>query len=180
MKFITSNEHKYTEVKQVFDLHGLEITHTKMKYVELQADSIEDIAMASAGQLATIISGDFIIEDAGLEIEALNGFPGPYSSYVFGTLGWEGILDLMKETGNRKASFRSVFVLHQDNQFHLFSSTCNGTINFDGIGTHGFGFDPIFVPEGSTKTFAEMSDEEKNTFSHRSKSIIKVINYLKQ
>ena len=122
------------------------------------------------------------MEDAGLFIKSLEGFPGVYSSYVFFTVGLNGILKLMAglEAEKRKASFKSVFAFSEPNQEPiLFIGECNGLISNEEKGTRGFGYDPIFIAEGETKTFAEMETKEKNRFSHRGKSLELVVNYFK-
>lgn len=179
LKFITSNEHKFKEVQAIFSKNNLEIEHLPMKYTELQADSTEQIAMASATSLSTIIKGDFLIEDSGLSVKVMKNFPGPYSSYVYQTIGWRGILKILDGEEDRQAFFNSVFVLYKEGKFHMFSGNCSGKIASEGRGKSGFGFDPIFVPDGYNSTFAEMSDEEKNKISHRSISINKVLRFLK-
>ncbi len=179
LRFITSNKHKFSEVKHVFDEHNLKIEHLSMKYTELQADTTEQIALASAASLSTIIDGDFIIEDSGISVNALNNFPGPYSSYVYQTLGWQGILKLLGDKKDRDAYFTSVFVLYLNNEFSVFSGKCKGSIALEGRGHDGFGFDPVFIPENEMQTFAEMSDDLKNSISHRSVSIRKLIDFIK-
>lgn len=192
IKFITSNDHKFTEVKHVFEKNNLTVEHLKMKYTELQADSIEQIALASASSLSTIVEGDFMIEDAGLFVDSLNGFPGPYSSYIFQSIGCQGILDLLGENDNlelRQAYFASVFVMFKNGKFNVFKGRCDGIIPIDAFGKGGFGFDPIFIPADLNKlgdldktslTFAEMGDDEKNKISHRSRSITKLISFLNE
>ncbi len=115
-----------------------------------------------------------MVEDSGLYIRALNGFPGPYSSYVYKTIGYFGILKLMEDVTDRGAHFKSVVAFYDGNIYKIFIGTVYGEIINDARGYYGFGFDPIFKPEGSTrKTFAEMSLKEKCMYSHRAKSITK-------
>jgi len=119
------------------------------------------------------------VEDAGLFIDALNGFPGPYSSYVYRTIGVEGVLKLV-EGKSRGAAFVSVIALyHPGKGVRVFKGMCRGVIAQHPRGFSGFGFDPIFIPEGVGKTFAEMREDEKNKLSHRGEAARKLIEWLK-
>jgi XTP/dITP diphosphohydrolase len=115
------------------------------------------------------------VEDAGLFVEALNGFPGPYSKYVYNTVGVKGILKLMKNVENRKAYFMSVVAFGSpDEQPTCFIGKVNGTLSLQEMGTSGFGYDPIFVPsKGDGRTFAKMTTTEKNGYSHRTEALRK-------
>jgi len=170
--FLTNNTHKYEEVKPIAEKYGFQIRMYKdIEKVEIQSNDLLEIAKYAALHAYTKINKPLMVEDAGLFVHALNGFPGPYSSYVFKTIGYEGILKLLKNSSNREACFRSAVVLI----YEPFIITClgetTGTITTTPRGNKGFGFDPIFVPSGSTKTFAEMSINEKNMFSHRAKAV---------
>ena len=142
---------------------------------EIQNDDIENIAKASAMEAAEKCNLPVIVEDAGLFIDALGGFPGPYSSYVYRTIGTKGILKLMRGISQRKAHFRSV-VAYCDPKGSLrcFNGRADGRISRKERGTSGFGFDPIFESSsGRGKTFAEMTIREKNRYSHRAKALRK-------
>ncbi len=123
-----------------------------------------------------------IVEDAGLFIPALGGFPGPYSAYVHDTIGNGGILQLMRQLPNRGASFKSVIGLcRHGEEPKLFTGIVEGTITAEGRGTGGFGYDPIFEPkERDGRTFAEMNTDEKNQYSHRARALRKLVEYLKK
>jgi len=155
-----------------------DFSHLEMKYAEIQGDSSREIAVQSASTVMTYVNPPFILEDSGLFINSLGGFPGPYSSYIFGTLGWEGILKLVGDS--RVAKFYSVIVyVDDDRDIHVFVGEVMGKISGEGRGDGGFGFDPIFVPEGHEQTFAEMG-EEKNQISHRSRSVLSFLSYLEK
>lgn len=164
MKFITSNEGKFREARDIAKKFGIEIEWLKMEYEELQGFELEEIAKRSAEILAREIREPFFIEDSGLFIEALNGFPGPYSSYVFKTIGNRGILKLMDGISNRRAYFKAVVAYFDGSKVYIFDGRVDGEISKEIRGSKGFGFDPIFLYRG--KTFAEMG-EEKNLVSHR-------------
>ncbi len=184
VRFITSNKHKFEEIKALFEkkASNLELSWVKLKYPELQGNSLAEIAIGSLGTVLSALSinrGEYyFLEDAGLFINSLNGFPGPYSSYVFETLGWSGILSLLRDKKDRTAQFRSVCAVYYNGEIRTFTGSIKGSISPQGRGEQGFGFDPIFVPEGGDKTFAEMSLEEKNKFSHRIKSVSLMIDWI--
>jgi len=190
LNFITSNLHKFLEARTLIDQYTnqqnnleIEINHLKIKYPELQGSNLEEIAFSSLGMVLTTIDVNpkeaYFIEDAGLFIEPLNGFPGPYSSYIFSTIGWKGILKLLKNmSDNRNAYFKSVIAIYYNNKIKIFSGITFGQINNENSGTQGFGFDPIFSPNNLNKTFAEMTPKEKNQYSHRSKAIKKMLIWL--
>ncbi|WP_158828695.1 non-canonical purine NTP diphosphatase [Mucilaginibacter lacusdianchii] len=122
-------------------------------------------------------------DDSGLEIEALNNEPGVYSARYAGEHGnheanIEKVLNNLKGIENRKARFRTVISLIWNGEEHFFEGTVNGTIRHERVGAQGFGYDPIFEPEGYTITFAEMSMEEKNRISHRAIAMEKLIAFL--
>jgi XTP/dITP diphosphohydrolase len=173
--FVTHNEAKYKEAKQIGREYKLEIKWFDLEYQENQEDEIEKIALFSCKNLIKenpeITTKNFFLEDAGLFINALNGFPGPYSSYIFRKIGNEGILDLMKGKKNRNAFFKSVAALYWKGEIQLFQGITEGEITLTKKGNKGFGFDPIFQPDSSEITFAEMSLQTKNLYSHRQKSL---------
>ncbi|MEA1904286.1 MAG: XTP/dITP diphosphatase [Candidatus Hadarchaeota archaeon] len=179
LTFVTSNRHKFGEAERIAAKHGVELEHRDVPYIEIQADELEEIARPSAQQASALLRAPCFVEDAGLFIHALKGFPGPYSSYVFQTLGNEGILELMKGKKVRRAEFRSaVAYCEPGSRPIVFSGGARGTIAPEIRGEGGFGFDPIFVPqEGDGMTFAEISIDEKNKFSHRSRAIERFVKW---
>ncbi len=184
--FITTNSHKVKEIKDLADAESWNITirHRDYDYPELQLDEIEAVAQESANYIRekTGIEDSFFIEDSGLFIPALNGFPGPFSAFVFRTIGNEGILKLMadKKGEARKATFKTVVAFCEAPQKMpvLFVGIAEGRIVEEIRGSGGFGYDPIFEFQGAKKTFAEMSTEEKNHVSHRSRAFGKLLDYL--
>lgn len=175
--FITSNRHKYLEISSALSVYGYEITWKNLKYEEIQADSTIEVSLDSAAKLSKSITEDFFIEDTGLYIDQLNGFPGPYASYVASTIGNEGILRLLsgKERGAR---FITIITYHRKGKLEQFFGELKGNISQEPLGTGGFGYDPIFIPAGKELTLAEMSLTEKNQISHRSIATGKFANYL--
>jgi len=139
--------------------------------LEVQSDSLEEIARTSALDAVRRLRVAIVVEDAGLFVDALHGFPGPYSSYALRTIALRGILRLMEGVRNRRAVFKSV-VAYADptGNVRTFPGTVAGMISDEPRGTHGFGFDPIFIPDGRRRTFAEMTIDEKNEISHRAEA----------
>ena len=181
--FITSNKGKFLEAKEKLSAIDVNVIQKDLGYPEIQADSLEDVARFGVKHIQKTLNQPFIVEDAGLFIDALNGFPGIYSSYVFYTIGLTGILDLLRdvEKQKRRAHFRSVFAYGELGETpKLFVGECHGRVSIEELGNHGFGFDPIFIPDGDTRTFAQMEIHEKNCFSHRGKSLEKLMDFFKK
>jgi XTP/dITP diphosphohydrolase len=177
--FLASNNiHKFQESRLVLAEHKVALGMLRVKTAEIQSDNLKEIAATSAKDAFNMCHLPTIVEDAGLFVETLKGFPGPYAAYAYKTLGNTGILRLMKNEANRKAKFQSVIAYYDGRvgTSFCFEGEVNGTITTSertGDKTSGFGFDPIFQPDASTKTFAEMTAKEKNRFSHRAKAVNK-------
>lgn len=166
--FVSSNNHKYFEAKKILDSLGINLGFLKSNLEEIQSNSLCNIAMAKARDAFSKFKKPIIIEDDGLFIDSLEGFPGPYSSYVFKTIGNKGILNLLKN--NRKAKFVSIITYCDKTCLESFDGKLNGKISKTQKGK-GWGYDPIFIPNNSKKTFAEINN--KNELSHRYKSLKK-------
>lgn len=177
--FVTSNRYKFNEAKSLAHKYGIDLEHCDTPYIEIQADNLKDIANTSVQQACALISSACFIEDAGLFIDSLKGFPGPYSSFIFKTVGNEGILKLMKDEDNRRAEFRSVVgYCEPGHKPKAFKGKAKGIITEEKRGSRGFGFDPIFSPENTGGiTFSEMKLEMKNSFSHRSEAMEKLLKW---
>ncbi|MFW6040873.1 MAG: XTP/dITP diphosphatase [Thermoplasmatota archaeon] len=176
LNVITSNQGKYREYEKLLS----EFTKVKMLdigYPEIQAEKLEDVVKFALNQLENY--APLIIDDSGLFIEQLGGFPGVYSSYVMKTLGCEGIIRLLEGTENRNARFECV-IGYTGNKKKIFKGISKGEITKNKRGKRGFGYDPIFKPLGKNKTFAEMTIEEKNKISHRGKSMRSLVDFIKE
>jgi len=171
--FVTGNEGKVREVRALAGRFGLEIEHRRIPYLEIQAEDLREIAKVGVQQVFAILKVPCFVEDSGLFIHSLRGFPGPYSKYVFLTIGNRGVLKLMEGVEDRRAVFRSaVGYCGRDGRPLVFEGRVEGRISLEERGTGGFGFDPIFIPdEGDGRTLAEMSVEEKNSLSHRGRAM---------
>lgn len=168
--FATSNNNKFQEAKKILEDFGINLGFFKCKLEEIQSNSLKEIAKHKALQAFQKCQKPIIIEDDGLFIDTLNGFPGPYSSYVFKTIGNKGILQLLKQ--NRKAKFVSIISFYDKQNHKSFESKIDGMISKSIIG-FGWGYDPIFIPSKSIKTFAQ----SKNKISHRFKALRKFSNW---
>ena len=174
--FATGNLNKFTEARSILGKYRVAVGMLKLKGDEVQSESLQEIAEKSVKNAYEACHLPIFVEDAGLFIDALNGFPGPYAAYVYKTVHNRGVLKLMEEENNRKAIFQSFIAFcskETPNPVCFFGESKGEITQIQRIeaGKSGFGFDPIFQPEGSTKTFAEMSIEEKNGYSHRANAI---------
>jgi XTP/dITP diphosphohydrolase len=198
--FITSNKGKLLELQKKISTLGIDVTQLPIAYPELQADTIDEVARFGLdwilnqaenidAELEEYKTVDLIfLEDSGLFVHALGNFPGVYSKFTFNTIGYNSVLELMKNKPERSAHFESCIAASKPrvdkvdsegiSEIHNFKGTCYGLITNEPRGDKGFGFDPIFQPEGAKKTFAEMETEEKNKCSHRGMAMHKFVKFL--
>ena len=189
--FVSNNIHKYFEIKSI--LHDttidLDLHFYKQNIVEIQDEKIEEIAIEKAKSAYNIVKRPIIIEDDGLFINSLNGFPGQYSSYVFKSIGNRGILRLLEGSRARSAFFKSIFVYTNGIITRVFIGQINGKISST-ITDGGWGYDPIFIPlkdynddddNNNNKTFATLSKtNKKNELSHRRIALDKFVKWFHQ
>jgi XTP/dITP diphosphohydrolase len=177
--FATLNKNKFNEASRILEKYGYELVLFSFEKKELQSTDLGEIALQSALIAYTYVNAPVVVEDSGLFIKALNGFPGPFSSYVYKTIGVRGVLKLMEGVTDRSAYFESAVAIVMPPFERVFKGSVYGRIADSPRGTGGFGFDPIFIPENEDKTFAEMSVEEKNKYSHRARAFEKLGIWLK-
>jgi len=172
--FVTGNPHKLREARQAVRGSGVKFIMKDLDVDEPQSNSLRYISRACALQALKVLKAPLIVEDSGLFIHSLGGFPGPYSSYVFKTMGCEGLLKLLRGERDRRARFESVvaFASRSHESPVLFIGRVFGSMSERPRGDRGFGFDPIFRPRDHTSTFGEMTLEEKNALSHRSRALV--------
>lgn len=184
--FATNNEHKVKEIKSVVGDKLLVISLADAG-IEIDIPEPHDTLAKNASEKSSVIYSlthkNCFSEDTGLEVDSLNGEPGVRSARYAGEgNNFQSNINLLLQNlagkKNRKARFRTVISLIWEKKEFLFEGICKGTIIEKQIGTEGFGYDPIFIPDGSIKTFAEMSIEEKNQYSHRKKAISHLIQFL--
>jgi XTP/dITP diphosphohydrolase len=185
--FATGNQNKLREVRHlltdVYDVVGLEDLGETEELPETN-NTLEANALQKASYIKAKYGLDCFAEDTGLEIECLGGEPGVFSARYAGeqrdsAKNNELVLHKMANQSNRTARFRTVVALIKDGKTHLFEGNVNGTIRSESSGEEGFGYDPIFQPDGYGVTFAEMSVSQKNVISHRGKAIQKLVEFLK-
>ncbi|WP_406657989.1 XTP/dITP diphosphatase [Methanolobus sp. ZRKC2] len=175
--FVTGNKGKFSEVKEILAAKDIEVIQNSDGYPELQENELEPIAAYGAKWVAEKLGMPVMVDDSGLFIKALNGFPGPYSAFVEENLGNKRVLKLMEDEEDRTATFKSVIgYCEPGKEPEVFTGTVDGKISFEECGNGGFGYDPIFDYNG--KTFGELGNEEKNKLSHRRRALDKFLEWL--
>ena len=185
--FMTGNAGKVREAKHALEPLGFEVKQLIVEGVDIsepQCDDLEIVARSKLQQAQGHLPHQddaLMVEDAGLFVDALDGFPGVYSAYVLSTLGCNGVLKLMEENNNRHAEFQAVAALLLEGEVFISRGVCHGVLAAEASGEDGFGFDPIFVPDniemdGKTTTtngltFADVDLPLKEQFSHRRKAL---------
>ena len=186
--FATNNSHKLLEVKALLPQHIEALALNDIDcHEELPetGDTLEFNSRQKAKYVQDNYKIDCFADDTGLEVEALNGRPGVYSARYAGepsdsSRNIRKLLEEMNGKVNRKARFRTVVTLLLSNHEFVFQGVMEGTISLKPLGENGFGYDPVFIPDGYDITFAQMSANEKNAISHRSKAIRKLVDFLSQ
>ena len=184
--FATQNPHKIEEIKRLVDGHHELLTLHDLNFEkELPEHSLllEENAIEKVNFVYHQFKLNCFSEDTGIEVAALNGAPGALSARYAGEeknteKNIEKLLSDMKTATNRTARFRTVIALVMEGKEFLFEGVVKGTISFTKKGSAGFGYDPVFIPEGSDKTFAEMAIEEKSKISHRARAYNKLNEFL--
>lgn len=177
--FATGNAHKLREAGHILGAVGYCVEQIDCDYPELQADGLETISAYGAKWCAEHLNKPVMVDDSGIFIEVLEGFPGPYSRYVEDHLGNQKVLKLIEGETNRKAVFRTVVgYCEPGGEPHTFTGEVHGTIAFEERGTQGFGYDPIFLYKD--RTFGEIEDAQKNSVSHRGNAMRKFALWLKE
>ncbi|UOK43942.1 MULTISPECIES: non-canonical purine NTP diphosphatase [Flavobacterium] len=186
--FASNNKNKIKEIQQLLpdsiSILSLEDIGCNVDIPET-ADTIEGNAILKANYVTEHYGYPCFADDSGLEIEVLNGAPGVYSARFAGPQRSDDdninkVLDLLKNETNRKANFKTVIALNLNGEQHLFTGIINGKITNEPLGANGFGYDPIFIAEGFSDTFAQISLEEKSAISHRGRATTQLIAFLKQ
>jgi len=165
--FATSNEAKFNEASKILSNYGVRVDMKKLELREIQSDDPTIVASEKARDAFRALHNDVIVEDDGLFIDSLKGFPGPYSAFVHKTIGNEGILKLMEGVADRKATFKSIIAYCGSDLIPvIFVGNVDGTITETQRGK-SWGYDPVFIPKDSGGlTYAELG-AKKNTLSHR-------------
>ncbi len=185
--FATNNKHKLDEVRKITARQNIEIVSLEdincFDDIPETADTLEGNALQKAKYVKDKFGMDCFADDTGLEVEALNNAPGVYSARYAGLnhdseANMQKLLHELDGKENRKARFRTVISLILNGEIHTFEGIVNGSISTSKHGENGFGYDPIFIPEGYDQTFAELGNDIKNTISHRAKAVEKLDEFL--
>jgi XTP/dITP diphosphohydrolase len=187
--FASNNQHKLDEVSAILEPTGVEIKGLSAigftREIEETGTTFHENAAIKAKAIYDETGMDCFADDSGLEVEALNGKPGVYSARYAGQHGNHQannlkLLEALKSQTNRNACFKTVIALMIQGELHYFEGRVDGQITEEIIGKKGFGYDPVFVPNGYNKTFAEMPAEIKNSISHRKRALEAMLGYLSQ
>ena len=184
--FATNNKHKLDEIRKITagKIEILSLSDINCNEdIEETGTTLEENALIKVRYIKNKYGYDCFADDTGLEVEALNGEPGVYSSRYAGAQcnpqdNMNKLLDALQGINNRNAQFRTVIAVTLNNNEHLFEGVVKGHITTEKHGSNGFGYDPVFMPSGYNQTFGELSDEVKNGISHRAVAMEKFIAFL--
>ncbi|MFH0761552.1 MAG: non-canonical purine NTP diphosphatase [Bacteroidota bacterium] len=186
--FVTNNRHKLFEIRQItgdgFTVNGLSDIGFSGEIPETEPD-LEGNALMKARYIYERYGADCFADDTGLEVDALDGAPGVFSARYAGENATYAdnvikLLEAMNGKVKRTARFRTVIALILDGREYLFKGTVEGTILTENRGNKGFGYDPVFLPDGYDKSFAEMTHDEKNSISHRGRAVAALVQFLRK
>ena len=173
LHFASNNHNKYVEIQSVLQKYSIDVYFSRTILTEIQSNFLIEIAIEKSKSAFEKISMPIIVEDDGLFIDELNGFPGQYSSYSFETIGNDGIIKLLINSKTRIAYFKSVIVFYDGNILQSFVGERKGKIAHRPMGK-GWGYDPMFIPDGIDLTFGQLHQENrKEEFSHRTQALVK-------
>ncbi len=173
--FATGNQGKIDEAMAML---GAPVKIADIQIDEAQSMDLEYVSRKKAQAAFDVLKKPVIVDDVGLFIDSLKGFPGPFAKFVLETMGVDGLLVLLKNETNRKVIVKSGVAYHDGENIHYFEGEVQGTLAIEQRGDEGFGFDPVIIPDGETKTYAEMGIEGKNRISHRRRALDKLREYL--
>jgi len=187
--FATSNEHKLSEVKKIVASELIEVISLKdiswNSEIEENGESLEENALIKARTIFEACHSNVFSEDTGLEVFSLNMAPGVHTARYASEksdpqANMDKLLLALEDKNDRSARFRTVIALIWEDCEYLFEGIVKGNIGYERKGSGGFGYDPIFIPEGHTETFAELDEKIKNTISHRYVAMTKMNSFLKR
>lgn len=175
LTFITGNTGK---AKYLGDYFHLPIEHMKLDLKEIQSVDLKEVVEDKARRAYDIVKSPVLVEDVSLTFKALKALPGPLIKWFLETLGNEGLCQLLNGFDNRDALAEVEFAICDESGVHTFSGSIEGSIANAPKGEMGFGWDPVFIPKGYRKTWAEMSDDEKHATSMRKIALEKMSTFL--
>ena len=177
MVFVTQNKHKLAELRTLFQTYKVAFETTDIEKHEIRSNDVRRVASEAASQAYMILEKPVVVDDTGLYIKALGGFPGAYAAYVLSTIGIEGILRLMNKIEGRDAAFITAVGFADGSQSKTFVGEMEGKIAKISAGDKGFGYDPIFIPKGMEVTYAQLCLEDKTAISHRTKAFTQFLEW---
>lgn len=177
INFISSNVNKAEEIRILAKDSGIRLKWVNYPKVEIQAKEPSEVAMFAGIFAYSALRMQLILEDTAVFIDALNGFPGVYAADLQKVLGLKGVLKLLEDTDNRKAVFKTAFCYVNNRVIKIFEGSTEGKITKEIMPGRQFGYDKIFVPEGSKLTYSQMSLKEKNKHSHRAAAFRKFASF---
>jgi non-canonical purine NTP pyrophosphatase (RdgB/HAM1 family) len=171
--FVTSNPGKLREARRFL---GVDLKAEALDLPEIQSQSFEEVVRAKAREAARRLGVPVLVEDSGLELHAWGGFPGPFTKWItMGALGQAGLAQMLDSFPDRRATAVSAFAVarpgQKESDILIATGRVDGHIAERPRGTNGFGWDVLFIPDGDTRTYAEMSGEEKDRDSHRARAL---------
>ena len=179
ISFATGNKNKVFEANQVGREKGVEFQRIRQPYPEVRSDDVAEVALKGVEYVHNKVGGPVIVEDSGFFVNALNGFPGAYSAMVYDKIGLAGVLRLMEGLQERSCLFKAAVAYMDGEEHKVFTGIIKGTMTKSIQGDGGFGYDPVFIPEGASETYAT-NPEQKRDSSHRKKALEKFLDWLSE
>jgi XTP/dITP diphosphohydrolase len=167
---VTQNKHKLKELRPLFKKYKVEFDTTSIEKYEIRSESVEKIARVAARVAFDTLQKPVVVDDTGFFVDSLKGFPGSYAAIVLKSIGYNGILQLMADKEDRTSKFVTAVGYCDKDHLESFVGAISGNVTSEPAGPRGFGYDPIFVPDGFTRTYAQLTLEEKVSVSHRTKA----------
>ena len=167
---VTQNKHKLAELTPLFEEYEMPFETTTLEKFEIRSSNVEEIAGAAARHAFMTLGRPVVLDDTGFFVSALKDFPGAYAAFALKSIGYEGILKLLEGVEDRSAKFVTAVGFCDGTHLKTFVGEMHGAISEQPSGSEGFGYDPIFIPEGFSKTYADLTFDEKISISHRSRA----------
>ncbi len=167
---VTQNKHKLAELTPLFEEYKIPFETTDLEKFEIRSHNVVEIARAAAQHAFMTLGRPVVCDDTGFFVSSLNDFPGSYAAFALKSIGYEGILKLMDGVKDRSARFVTAVGFYDGVYLKTFVGEMHGMVSEHASGSGGFGYDPIFIPNGFSKTYAELTFEEKVSISHRTRA----------
>ncbi|MBD3404874.1 MAG: RdgB/HAM1 family non-canonical purine NTP pyrophosphatase [Candidatus Lokiarchaeota archaeon] len=174
---VTQNKHKLHELTPLFQKFDVAFQTSSLEKYEIRSNDTNEVALEAALRAFSSLNCPVVVDDTGLYIDALGGFPQAYPAFILDTIGIKGVLKLMRDVDLRQAKFVCAVGYADDSGVRTFIGEMHGTIAHEPQGEGGFGYDPIFIPSGDTRTYAEMAFDEKIAHSHRTAAFTRFLEW---